>query len=211
MRCENILLGQRLAALSAGSVVFVEAAGLEPVDCQNRTRVRLQLSASGELRGDMRARPDALPFADQSMSIVVLRHVAESSRQPQILLREAARVLVRGGCLLITGMHPCSFWHVWMLQQARLSGIHYRACTPWRIQAWLRDDHIRLEQHARFGSAFPTVEQTTASRGPLAACYMLHARKPSSSVTPIKLGRSRVAPAPINASLVNTARREKAG
>ncbi len=211
MRCENMLLEERLAALSAGTVVFVETAGLEPVDCRQRTCVRLQLAVTGELHGDMRARPDALPFADQSMSIVVLRHVAESSPQPQILLREAARVLARGGCLLITGMHPCSFWHPWMMQQARLSGVHYRACTPWRIQAWLRDEHIRLEQRARFGSAFPSLEQTTASRGPLAACYLLHARKPSSSVTPIRLRRSRVAPAPINASLVNTARREKAG
>ena len=211
MRCENRLLEERLAALPAGTVVFVENADLEPLDCRERTCVRLQLAVSGELHGDMRARQDALPFADHSMGIVVLRHVAESSPTPRILLRETARVLARGGRLLITGMHPCSFWQPWMMQQARLAGVHYRACTPWRIQAWLRDEQIRLEQRSRFGSTFPSLEQSTAIRGPLAACYLLHACKPSSSVTPIRLRRSRVTPAPMNASLINTARREKAG
>jgi len=51
-----------------------------------------------------------LPFAANSIDLVVLPHVLEFSNTPQQVLREVERVLVPEGHLIITGFNPVSLW-----------------------------------------------------------------------------------------------------
>jgi SAM-dependent methyltransferase len=51
-----------------------------------------------------------LPFASQSLDLVVLPHVLERSAEPHRLLREVERVLVPEGQVVITGFNPASLW-----------------------------------------------------------------------------------------------------
>ena len=53
---------------------------------------------------------DALPFASQSLDLVVLPHTLELARDPHHTLREVERVLVPEGQVLITGLNPVSLW-----------------------------------------------------------------------------------------------------
>ena len=64
--------------------------------------------ARGRWSGAVRAEADALPFADDSIGLVVAEHVLEALAQPGPLLAEIARVLQPGGRLLL-----CSYsrWH----------------------------------------------------------------------------------------------------
>ncbi len=211
MHCESALLGQRLASLPSGAVLYVQADGLDVVECPARSRARLHLTASGQLGGDMIARADAWPFADQSLDLVVMRHSIEISAQPRTLMREATRVLADGGQMLIIGIHPCSLWNAWMLRRKRATGIVYRACMPWKVEAWLREAQVHVERRTRYGGVLPTTGGTRAGGGPLAACYMLQARKRSIGVTPIKLRPSRPTPVVINASMAGAARRQQTG
>lgn len=51
-----------------------------------------------------------LPFASQSLDLVVLPHVLEFASEPHQVLREVERVLIPEGQLIICGFNPASLW-----------------------------------------------------------------------------------------------------
>jgi SAM-dependent methyltransferase len=51
-----------------------------------------------------------LPFASQSLDLVVLPHVLEFAAEPHQVLREVERVLIPEGQLIICGFNPASLW-----------------------------------------------------------------------------------------------------
>lgn len=55
-------------------------------------------------------RAEELPFATQSLDLVALPHVLESSADPHEVLREVERVLRPEGRLVVTGLNPISLW-----------------------------------------------------------------------------------------------------
>ena len=70
---------------------------------------------------------DALPFANQSLDLVVLPHALEFARDPHHTLREVERVLVPEGRVVIVGFNPHSLWGLRQLigragQRLRMQG-----------------------------------------------------------------------------------------
>lgn len=55
-------------------------------------------------------RLEELPFAAQSLDLLVLPHALEFADDPHQVLREAERVLIPEGQLIITGFNPASLW-----------------------------------------------------------------------------------------------------
>lgn len=55
---------------------------------------------------------EELPFASQSIDLLVLPHALELSPDPHALLREAERVLVPEGKLVMTCFNPYSLWGI---------------------------------------------------------------------------------------------------
>ncbi len=53
---------------------------------------------------------DALPFANQSLDLVVMPHTLELARDPHLTLSEVERVLMPEGRVLILGFNPASLW-----------------------------------------------------------------------------------------------------
>jgi SAM-dependent methyltransferase len=53
---------------------------------------------------------DELPFQAQSLDLLVLAHALEVTTDPHQLLREADRVLIPEGKLVITGFNPMGLW-----------------------------------------------------------------------------------------------------
>lgn len=53
---------------------------------------------------------EELPFASQSIDLVVMPHVLEYADEPHQVLREVDRVLVPEGQVVITGFNPSSLW-----------------------------------------------------------------------------------------------------
>jgi SAM-dependent methyltransferase len=51
-----------------------------------------------------------LPFLSESIDLLVLPHTLEVSEDPHYLLREAQRVLIPEGKIVITGFNPLSLW-----------------------------------------------------------------------------------------------------
>lgn len=56
------------------------------------------------------ADPAALPLPDDSMDLVLLQHSLELFARPHALLKEAARVTLAKGELVILGFNPVSLW-----------------------------------------------------------------------------------------------------
>jgi len=53
-----------------------------------------------------------LPFATQSLDLVVLPHVLEFAAEPHQVLREVDRVLIPEGRVIVCGFNPASLWGV---------------------------------------------------------------------------------------------------
>lgn len=95
-------------------------------------------------RGDICAEPEQLPFPDRSIDLLVLPHVLEFSPHPHAVLREANRVLMPEGRLLILGFNPFSLWGL-----RRLGAQAY----PWlgryigvsRLHDWLKLLDLEVE------------------------------------------------------------------
>ncbi len=67
---------------------------------------------------------DELPFASQSLDLVILPHVLEFASEPHQVLREVERVLIPEGRLIICGFNPASLWGLRQVT-GRMSGSHF--------------------------------------------------------------------------------------
>ncbi|MCM1129211.1 MAG: class I SAM-dependent methyltransferase [Alistipes senegalensis] len=67
---------------------------------------------------------EELPFASQSIDLVILPHILEFAESPHQILREVERVLIPEGKLIISGFNPASLWGI---RQAfgRITGAHF--------------------------------------------------------------------------------------
>jgi len=59
---------------------------------------------------DLVADSGALPLATGSIDLLALPHVLEFNSHPHRILREAARVLMPEGQIVISGFNPLSLW-----------------------------------------------------------------------------------------------------
>jgi SAM-dependent methyltransferase len=66
--------------------------------------------AEGSARGDLVARLAHLPINNASVDAVLLPHTLELTADPHAVLREADRVLVAEGQLIVLGFRPASLW-----------------------------------------------------------------------------------------------------
>jgi SAM-dependent methyltransferase len=105
-------------------------------------------------------RYEELPFATHSIDLVVMPHILEFASDPHQVLREAERVLVPEGHLVITGFNPYSMWGV-RQYMSRLGASAYlpragRFISLPRIKDWLKLLSFDVER-GRFGCYAPSV------------------------------------------------------
>jgi SAM-dependent methyltransferase len=112
----------------------------------------------------------ALPFPENSLDLLVLPHSLEFSADPHATLREAARVLVPEGRVVICGLNPTSLWG-WRQRRARATqrlGLGNMGLGNlylpdggdfigyWRLRDWLRLLSFEVESGS-FGCYRPAV------------------------------------------------------
>ena len=103
--------------------------------------------------------PQALPFADNSLDLLVLPHTLEACADPRAALREAVRVLVPEGRLLLFGLNPFSLWGIQHgLERAPSESMNaWRGLPYLRVRDWLQVLAMEV-QAADFGCHAPAVQ-----------------------------------------------------
>jgi SAM-dependent methyltransferase len=101
--------------------------------------LKAQTSAVPALRPLMLAHAHALPILTDSVDVVVLAHTLEFEQNPHQVLREADRVLVPEGHVVILGFNPWSPWGLWHLLVSRWAAPPWNGQfrSMWRIRDWL--------------------------------------------------------------------------
>ncbi len=148
----------------------------------------------------LRACADELPIATGSVDVVVLPHTLEFESDPHSVLREAERILIPEGHVVVLGFNPWSFWGIWRRLLAR------QGAAPWcgrflglmRVKDWLAllgFDVILTRQYffrpplQREGvmRKLLFMEKAGARLWPhLGGAYMIVAKKRVTTMTPIK-------------------------
>jgi hypothetical protein len=121
--------------------VGVEAVFAEAV-ASSRIRHRILVPASVSRRtggAQVVARPTQLPVASDSVDAVLLPHTLDFSADAGQVLREAERVLIPEGRVLVMGFNPLSIWGLWRLLRRGQGRVPWCGSflTPFRINDWL--------------------------------------------------------------------------
>jgi SAM-dependent methyltransferase len=142
--------------------------GLPEIDALRENRMPLRLCACDRLLEGGKGhcaltvlnRYEELPFATQSIDLVVMPHILEFAAEPHQVLREVDRVLVPEGHVVITGFNPLSLWGLRQLL-TRLGMDPYLPregqfiALP-RIKDWLKLLSFEVNR-GRFGCYLPWV------------------------------------------------------
>ncbi|MEI7739795.1 MAG: methyltransferase domain-containing protein [Betaproteobacteria bacterium] len=108
----------------------------------------------------------ALPFAEQSLDLIILPHTLEIYPDPHATLREVERVLVPEGRVIICGLNPLSLWGARVTRErfyARLGSrktfmpIQSEFIGPLRMKDWLTLLGFEVERGG-FGLYKPSFE-----------------------------------------------------
>ena len=147
----------------------------------------------------IRASHDALPFATGSVEGVLLPHTLEYAANPPEVLREVERVLMGEGQVAICGFNPIGPWGL----RNRVTGGRYlpyaeRLLGEGRIRDWLRLLGFEIAAARPFLFVPPWSRPATPDpdgwlerrgpelMGPVAAAYVVKARKRVRALTPIR-------------------------
>lgn len=84
--------------------------GMPEVDLLRENRITHKLRVGRAGGPDVFAQCHELPFATQSIDLVLLPHVLEFADEPHAILREVDRVMMPEGRLVIVGFNPWSLW-----------------------------------------------------------------------------------------------------
>jgi SAM-dependent methyltransferase len=84
--------------------------GLPTQSFLSASRMPLRFNASNQAGANVRLCNEELPFACNSIDLVVMPHILEFTEHPHQVLREIGRVLIPEGHLIISGFNPYSLW-----------------------------------------------------------------------------------------------------
>lgn len=173
----------------------------EPLFGESPINHKISMALTGEDQASFRGAATSLPFENDSVDVVILHHLFDFYDAQQVMLREAARVTIPMGRVLIVGFNPISLWGL-----ARpFAGL--RRSVPWggqfiragRLMDWLNllDFKIDRVHYNTYGlpvnrSPFvgykPDYSQGLSRRSnlPFGASYVISARKHVGSMTPLR-------------------------
>lgn len=102
---------------------------------------------------DVKAHPALLPIATDSVDLVVLMHHLSNTKEPHAILREAFRVLIPEGKLIIIDFNPISFWGLRHFFQSWLEHIPWSGhfYTARRMTDWMKLLGFDKQKHMQVG------------------------------------------------------------
>lgn len=115
--------------------------------------IKHQLTLTNQLdSGDLVAEIDDLPLLEHSIDVCVLAHALEFSLDPHHVVREANRVLIPNGYLVITGFNPFSLvgLNQFIPYRRNQTPWNERLFSPMRVKDWLHLMGFEIQLDQRF-------------------------------------------------------------
>ena len=115
--------------------------------------IKHQLTLTNQLEnGDVIAEIDDLPLQKHSVDVCVLAHALEFSLDPHHVVREANRVLIPNGYLVITGFNPFSLvgLNQFIPYRRKQTPWNERLFSPMRVKDWLHLMGFEIQLDKRF-------------------------------------------------------------
>ena len=142
----------------------------------------------------------ALPLATNSIDVLVAPHVLDFADQPHAVLREAERILIGEGHIMILGFNPWSWCGLWRIAAG------WRGRAPWcghflsaaRIKDWLKLLGFEIEVSKKTSFRFPVRREKAGKKRSVfdqlgahwwpffGNVYIVVAKKRDAAVTPLK-------------------------
>ncbi len=72
----------------------------------------------GKLAGDLMSAADLMPFDDDCMQMIIVRHLFDDPGATTQMGKELMRILAPGGLMILYEFNPLSSWRIWWLRQA---------------------------------------------------------------------------------------------
>jgi len=194
-------LGEILPELFGYHLLELSCFNVAQLSEDSRINHRFKLAPDMGFATPVVANYEELPLASESLDVVVLHHVLDYSPHPHQVLREANRVLIARGHLVIIGFNPWSFQGIYKVFAQWLSAGDFwrrRSLRAGRVEDWLRlldCEPIYLKRgfyrapinHQGLLSRFNFWEKICSRmRLPFGGYYIILARKDRVSVKPIK-------------------------
>ncbi|UCH40548.1 MAG: class I SAM-dependent methyltransferase [Gammaproteobacteria bacterium] len=133
---------------------------------QHSCRVKHQFTLDDiRLPAKVHANPSMLPIATDSVDLVIMMHHLSNTTEPHAVLREAFRILIPEGKLIIIDFNPLSLWGLRNFFQAWLEHVPFKGhfYTARRIDDWMRLLGFDQERIFRVGY-LPPIQKTSVTR-----------------------------------------------
>lgn len=200
LEVEQRLLADALADVFGFELLQIGAWGDGMDLCSGaRTQHRRFIAPQASGARAVRAEFAALPIATGSVEAVLLPHTLEYAPQPHELLREVERVLTGEGHVIACGFNPLGPWGLrHLVSRGQFPPTGERLLSERRLCDWLRLLGLEVMDSHRYLFAPPWnrlftarssrwLEQHAAQfASPLAAAYLVKARKRVRALTPIR-------------------------
>ena len=138
-----------------GDVLLQAGIPSVPLFQKSATRHQIMMGVSGgaaELIGN----PGQLPFANESIDVLVAQHLLDVGDRPQFLVQELARTILPMGRLIVIGFNPISFWSCRRVLAAKRKGHQAQwGLAPRRLLDWLNLLNFKIDRIEFGGFGWP--------------------------------------------------------
>ena len=134
--------------------------GMPQFDLLANNRIPLRQSAGEWGKVDILCDLRELPFAANSIDLVVMPHALEFHSDPHQILREVERILIPDGQLVVTGFNPLSLWGLRRRFPARHPAFPAEGqyISVLRLKDWLKLLSFEVDR-GNFGCYVPPCDQ----------------------------------------------------
>ncbi|MEO7936742.1 MAG: hypothetical protein ABIR27_10835 [Dokdonella sp.] len=149
-----------------------------------------------KMTGDLECAPDSLPFDDDCMQVIVVRHLFEDASATMQTGEELMRILAPGGLMFLYDFNPLSSWRIWWLQQS-LKGM---SAPNWSANEKVRrtiasGGHVSIHRDY-LGGSWPLPQSVSSlmagRRWHGVCCVEIRKQRESSRPVPLAARRRRV-------------------
>jgi SAM-dependent methyltransferase len=198
LQIEQAILDQLLSGLFGYHLLQLST---QAAPLHGESAIQNKLSLGLDVNDDvpMIARATELPFANDSIDVVLLHHLLDFLDSPLDTLREIARVSLPMGHVVIVGFNPLSSWGLWKLPASLRKRVPWNAnfIRPGRLMDWLNVLNFKIDR-AHYCIYKPPMASLRERRPdyshglsrkpnlPLGAVYVIVAQKQIGTFTPMR-------------------------